>query len=71
MGGAHLHQDTPQYESAYVWAESEVADSFGGGVDYKLLKILALRVQGDVLQTRFHQGHQTDERFGTGLVIRF
>jgi len=71
VGGAHLHQDTPQYESAYVWSESEVTDSFGGGVDYKLLKILALRVQGDVLQTRFHQGHQTDERFGTGLVIRF
>ncbi len=71
VGGAHLHQDTPQYESSYAWAESQVADAFGGGVDYKLLKILAVRVQGDVLQTRFHSGHQTDERISSGLVIRF
>jgi opacity protein-like surface antigen len=71
VGGAHLHQDLSQYAAAYSWSESEVADAFGGGVDYKVFKSLAVRVQGDVLQTRFHQGHQHDERIGSGLVIRF
>jgi hypothetical protein len=48
-----------------------MTDAVGGGLDYKILPMFALRVQGDALQTRFRNGRQTDGRFTTGLVFRF
>ena len=71
VGGGHLHQDTPQFAAAYSYSETGIADALGGGVDYKVLPFLAIRVQGDALQTRFRDGRQTDGRFTTGVVFRF
>lgn len=71
VGGGHLHQDTSQFPAGYSYGESCIADAFGGGLDYKVLPRIALRVQGDVLQTRFRESRQTDGRFTTGVVFKF
>ncbi len=47
------------------------SDAIGGGVDYKLLKNVALRGQVDWLQTRLFGGTQGNVRISTGIVFRF
>ena len=47
------------------------ATAVGGGVDYRLIKILALRLQVDYLHTRFYSTTQNDLRLSPGLVLRF
>ncbi len=67
VGVGHLHEDALDYS----YGENSVADALGGGVDYQVIKQFAWRVQGDLLQTRFHGGRQEDARFSTGLVMNF
>ena len=43
----------------------------GGGLDYKLVKSVAWRVEGDWIRTRLFGVRQTDFRISTGLVFRF
>lgn len=69
IGGAHLHQS--QSTSGFVYGESDFADALGGGIDYHLVPMVSLRVQGDDLQTRFNGGLQNDARVSTGVVLRF
>jgi hypothetical protein len=67
VGPAHLHEDALEFS----YGETCFADSIGGGVDYHLVSQLAWRVQGDLLQTRFHGGRQDDVKISTGLVLNF
>jgi hypothetical protein len=67
IGVGHLHESAIEFH----YGESSFTDAIGGGVDYHLLPKLAWRVQGDVLQTRFHSGLQNDARISTGLVLKF
>ena len=43
----------------------------GAGLDYKLVKGLAWRFQGDDLHTRFFNSTQNNFRLTTGIVFRF
>ena len=43
----------------------------GGGMDYRLIKILALRLQVDYLQTRFYSTTQHNLRLSPGVAFRF
>jgi hypothetical protein len=43
----------------------------GGGIDYRLIHGIGLRVQGDMLQTRFFSGTQNNFRLSTGIVLHF
>ena len=43
----------------------------GAGIDYKLIKGLAWRLQGDDLHTRFFNSAQNNFRFITGIAVRF
>jgi hypothetical protein len=52
-------------------ASTSFATAIGGGLDYKLLRILAWRFQGDYLQTRFFSNTQSNVRLSTGIVVRF
>lgn len=52
-------------------SDTSFADAIGGGLDFKIVKGLAARVQIDNLQTRFYGGHQDHVRAGGGIVIRF
>lgn len=67
VGAAHLHEDALDYGHG----ETCAADAIGGGLDYQLRSRLTWRVQGDLLQTRFHNGLQEDIRISTGLAMNF
>ena len=43
----------------------------GGGLDYRIVRPIAWRVEADYLQTRFYSTTQNNLRLSTGVVIRF
>jgi opacity protein-like surface antigen len=65
FGGAHV--------DANNGAESDTsfATAVGGGLDYKLIRPVAWRFQGDYVQTRFFATTQNNLRLSTGIVFRF
>lgn len=52
-------------------SNNSFANGLGGGLDYRLFRILAWRVEGDYIRTRFFSNHQNDLRISTGIVFRF
>ena len=50
---------------------SPVAYDFGGGVDYKFLRVFAWRLQADYTHTHYLSAEQNDVRASTGFVFRF
>lgn len=51
--------------------QNSFATAIGGGIDYRLIKPLAWRFQGDYLSTRFFSTTQNNVRLSTGIVLRF
>jgi opacity protein-like surface antigen len=47
------------------------ASALGGGLDYRLVPLVAVRVEGDYIRTNFFSTSQNDIRISTGIVIRF
>jgi hypothetical protein len=47
------------------------ASALGGGIDYRLIRLVAVRVEGDYLRTNFFSTAQNDIRISTGIVLRF
>lgn len=45
--------------------------ALGGGLDYRLIKVLALRLEVDYLQTRFYSTSQHNLRLSPGVLVRF
>jgi hypothetical protein len=52
-------------------SDTSFADALGGGLDYRLARIVGLRIQVDDLQTRSFSNTQNNFRLSTGLVLRF
>jgi hypothetical protein len=52
-------------------ADTTFATAIGGGLDYKLIKGVAWRVQGDSIHTSFFGHGENDFRISTGIVFRF
>jgi hypothetical protein len=52
-------------------SDTSFATALGGGLDYKLLKPIAWRFQGDYVQTRFFGATQSNVRISTGIVLHF
>jgi hypothetical protein len=52
-------------------SDTSFATALGGGLDYKIIKPLAWRFQGDYVQTRFFGTTQNNVRISTGIVLRF
>jgi opacity protein-like surface antigen len=52
-------------------SETVFTTALGAGLDYKLIKGLAWRFQGDDLHTRLFNSAQHNFRFTTGIVFRF
>ena len=52
-------------------SDTSFATALGGGLDYRLIRILAWRVQGDYVLTRFFGTVQNNVRISTGIVVRF
>lgn len=67
FGASHIH------DSAAGFSESDTsfATALGGGIDYRLIHGIGLRVEGDMLQTRFFSNTQNNFRLSTGIVLHF
>lgn len=52
-------------------SDTSFATALGGGLDYKIIKPIAWRLQGDYVQTRFFSTTQNNVRISTGIVFRF
>lgn len=63
FGVGHVGGDGP--------SDTSFATALGGGIDYKIFRPVALRSQGDYVQTRFFGTTQNNVRLSTGIVFRF
>jgi len=52
-------------------SDTSFGTAIGGGLDYKLIKGVAWRFQGDALHTHLFGAGQNNLRLSTGLVLRF
>jgi hypothetical protein len=52
-------------------SDTSFATALGGGLDYRIIRPIAWRVQGDYVYTRFFSTSQSDFRLSTGIVFRF
>jgi hypothetical protein len=67
FGGAHSSGSG----SGLTRSDNAFATALGGGLDYKLVKGVAWRVQFDDLVTKALSNSQNNLRFTTGIVLRF
>ena len=68
VGVAHVNQSS---HSLFSNSATSFADAVGGGIDYRLIPLVAWRFQLDFLQSRFFSKTQDNFRFSTGIVLRF
>jgi opacity protein-like surface antigen len=52
-------------------SNTSLATALGGGIDYRLVKLVALRLEGNYITTRFFNTTQNNIRLSTGVVLRF
>lgn len=52
-------------------SNTSFATAVGGGLDYKIVRVAALRLEGDYVTTRFFSTTQNNFRLSTGIVFRF
>jgi opacity protein-like surface antigen len=52
-------------------SDSSFATAVGGGIDYKIVRIVGVRLEGDYVTTRFFGTTQNNFRLSTGLVVHF
>lgn len=67
IGIAHIHNGG----SFPSTSNTSFATAVGGGLDYRLIKFVALRLEVDYLQTRYYSTTQNDLRMSPGIVVRF
>lgn len=65
FGGAHVSVNNGG------GSDTSFATALGGGLDYKIIRPVAWRFQGDYVQTRFFGATQNNVRLSTGIVLRF
>jgi opacity protein-like surface antigen len=65
FGAAHVNVNNG------VGSDTSFATAIGGGIDYKIIKPVAWRFEGDYVQTRFFGATQDNVRISTGIVLRF
>ena len=52
-------------------SNTSFASAIGGGIDYRVFRPIAWRVEGDFLRTSFFDTTQHNLRLSTGVVVRF
>ena len=52
-------------------SDTSFATALGGGIDYRLVRMVAVRLEGDYVTTRFFGATQSNIRISTGIVVRF
>lgn len=66
-GAAHIHTGGTLPGPS----NTSFATAVGGGLDYRLFRPIAVRVEGDYLRTRFFSSSQNNFRLSAGVVFRF
>lgn len=64
FGGAHVSTHGFGNDTSF-------ATAIGGGIDFRMLRILAWRFQGDYIHTHLFNAPQNNLRLSTGIVLRF
>jgi hypothetical protein len=54
-----------------IGSDNSFASAIGGGLDYRLIRLVAWRFQGDYIHTHLFGTPQNNVRLSTGIVIRF
>jgi len=67
LGVAHQTDTSGSFSDS----DTTFSRAIGGGLDYKLIKGIAWRVQGDAIHTSFFGQSQNALRISTGMVFRF
>ncbi len=81
IGGARIaHHAAATGLNTLTTSDTSFADGIGGGLDIRLVSIVGLRLQADLIQTRFFASlspinfftsTQSNFRGSTGIVVRF
>src|SRR5277367_4793360 len=50
-------------------SNTSFATALGGGLDYRLVRLIAWRIEGDYISTRFFSSTQNNLRLSTGIVF--
>ena len=64
IGASHVNAHT-------VRSDTSFATAVGGGLDFKLIKLVAWRFQGDYVHSHLLNAAQNNVRLSTGIVLRF
>lgn len=67
VGAAHIHTGGILPSPS----NTSFAYALGGGLDYRVFRPIALRVEGDYLRTKFFNSRQNNFRLSVGVVFRF
>ena len=67
VGAAHIHTGGTLPSPS----NTSFAYAVGGGLDYRIFRPIALRVEGDYLRTKFFSTRQNNFRLSVGVVFRF
>ena len=67
VGAAHIHTGGTLPSPS----NTSFAYALGGGLDYRIFRPIALRVEGDYLRTKFFSTRQNNFRLSAGVVFRF
>ena len=67
FGASHISETVFGFSAS----DTSFAYALGGGLDYRLMRLVGWRVQADLLQTRFFSNTQNNVRISTGLVVHF
>jgi|SRR5271165_7213 len=71
VGHVSVNEGSPLPDNFVVPKDTTFATAVGGGLDYKIIRPLAVRFQGDYVQNRFFGATQNNVRLSTGIVLRF
>lgn len=52
-------------------SDTSFSTAIGGGLDYKIIRPIAVRAEFDYVHTSLFSGTQNNLRVGTGIVVRF
>ncbi|HUO15182.1 MAG TPA: hypothetical protein VMX38_09360 [Verrucomicrobiae bacterium] len=64
IGVAHINANAAGSDNSF-------ASAVGGGIDYRLLRILAWRFEGDYVHAHLFNISENNVRLSTGIVVRF
>jgi len=65
IGAAHVNVNQG------IGSDTSFATAVGGGLDYKLIPLVAWRFQGDYVHSSLFSTTQNNVRISTGIVVRF